>query len=120
MSHAVGVMNGNFRAGDYYRYRLEVEAAGRAEAEKAAKTRELKQIHDVCMAIRDMMDSQEEYDEWWEASPEKDFLGFASDCLIKMMDADRQGDEPNPYFYAGELYFLAQFNSHISTQEIPF
>jgi len=32
MSHAVGIMNGNFRGGDYYEYRRQVEQSARTEA----------------------------------------------------------------------------------------
>lgn len=72
----VGVMNGNFRAGDYYRYRLEVEAERRK-----AKLRGM--TMDVCQEIRYMM-TQKEYSAWWNASPDEGFFSHACDTLIRM------------------------------------
>lgn len=83
MSTPVGIMNGNFRAGDHYRYRLEVEAGERREAEKRAEKKMRGMTLDVCQEIRDMM-TQGEYDAWWKESPDEGFFNYACDTLLKM------------------------------------
>lgn len=72
MTRAVGVLNGNYLNGAIYRYVQDVNAANRKAAVIA-----------VCQDIRDMM-TQEQYDAWWEAAPDENFLQHAQAKLADL------------------------------------
>lgn len=61
------------------------------------------QCADVTMAIRDALDSQEEYDAWWEATPAKGFYNAACDKLLKLY-LSPVGEEPKG---TADLYRVA-------------
>lgn len=86
---AVGVLNGNYRNGDYYDYRKMVEAGEKKEAEDRAAAKQKIMFDDVKQEVRDSFETQAEYDAWWEASPEVGFFEHAEAYLLEIKAQDR-------------------------------
>jgi len=62
--------------------RLKEELEDDRIAQRKART----QAHllDICQEIRDCLDSQEDYDTWWNSAPANDFYNAAVDKLLEL------------------------------------
>src|SRR5687767_10695827 len=95
--HAVGVMNGNFRGGDYFRYAREVSDAGRK-----------KFTEDFWKAHKDLVEllGDDLFVEWWDSYPatmsKGEFLPIMQAKIVELQTAhavvDATALEPDAEF----------------------
>ncbi len=58
------------------------------QREAHRKAKERGKTIDVCQEIRDTM-TQQEYNEWWKAAPERNFFDYACDYLLRILQLEK-------------------------------
>jgi len=107
MAHAVGVCNGNFRSGDYYRYKQDAPI----------KPTIIEEIMAVVLEVRDLMKTQAEYDAWWASTPD-DNKGFLAAAKLKLRELkSAEGTAASPVISGGEI---VEVEPVLFDREIPY